>query len=80
MEPKHPSPAPVADPTTDVAEELALLMGDTGGLNETMGGYRIKIFHARAFPWDDVMKLLTYRGFRVYVTNHKADLYIEAMP
>jgi hypothetical protein len=78
MSPK--SPAPIVQTTTDVAEELRFLMGDMGGLNETMGGYRIKVYHTRAFPWDEVFKLLLFRGFRVYVTNHKADIYIEAMP
>ena len=32
------------NPTRDVAEELTYLMGDTGGLNEAMGGYRIKVY------------------------------------
>jgi hypothetical protein len=64
----------------DVGEQLNLIMGDTGILNAASGGYRIKVFHTRAFPWDEVFKLLLYRGFKVYVNNHKADLYIEAMP
>ena len=71
---------PVINPSADVTQELQHLMGDTGGLNESMGGYRIKVYHTRAFPWDDVFKTLLYRDFRVYVTRHKADIYIEAMP
>ena len=71
---------PVTNPTADVAEHLIYLMGDTGTLNELMGGYRLKVFHTRAFPWDEVFKALLYRDFRVYVTRHKADIYIEALP
>ena len=71
---------PVRNPTVDVADELRYLIGETGELQDAMGGYRIKIFHTRAFPWDDVFKTLLYRGFKVYVTNHKADLFIEAQP
>jgi hypothetical protein len=70
----------VGNPTRDVAQELTFLMGDTGGLNEAMGGYRIKVYHTRAFPWDEVFKALLYRDFKVYVTRHKADIYIEARP
>jgi len=71
---------PVQNPAGDVSEELTNLMGDTGGLNEVMGGYRIKVYHTRAFPWDEVFKVLLYRDFKVYVTRHKADIYIEAQP
>ena len=71
---------PVSNPTVDVSEQLRYLMGETGGLNEALGGYRIKVFHTRAFPWDEVFKTLLFRDFKVYVTRHKADLYIEAMP
>lgn len=71
---------PVTNPSVDVAEQLKLIIGETGGLNEAAGGYRIKVFHAGAFPWDEVFKTLLYRDFKVYVTRHKADLYIEATP
>ena len=64
----------------DVSEQLTYLMGDTGAINEAYGGYRIKVYHTRAFPWDEVFKLLLYRDFKVYVTRHKADIYIEAKP
>lgn len=70
----------MTDPTRDVSEELKWLMADTGDLHPFMGGYKIKIFHTRGFPWDDVMKALLYRNFKVYVTRHKADLFIEATP
>ena len=43
---------PVTNPTMDVGQILAELMGDTGGLQEAMGGYRIKIYHTGAFPSD----------------------------
>ncbi len=72
--------APVEHPTMDVGEQLTYLIGDTGVMNAAMGGYRIKVYHTRGFPWDDVFKLLLYRGFKVYVNNHKADLYIDATP
>ena len=77
--PTKPTPA-VYNPGADLAQHLHYLIGETGSINEAMGGYRIKVFHTRAFPWDDVFKTLLYRDFRVYVTRHKADLYIEATP
>jgi hypothetical protein len=66
------------NPDGDVAEALRFMMGDTGELGESMGGFRIKVFHGRAFPWDQVFKTLLYRDFKVYVTRHKADVIIEA--
>ena len=71
---------PVINPGVDVGDELNYLIADTGGLEELMGGYRIKVFHTRAFPWDEVFKVLLLRDFKVYVTRHKADIYIEAQP
>ena len=71
---------PATHPTIDLGEQLRFLIGETGGLNEAHGGYRIKVFHTRAFPWDEVFKALLYRDFKVYVTRHKADIYIEATP
>ena len=76
-EPKTP---PVINPSVDLSQHLAYLIGETGGLQEMMGGYKIKVFHTRMFPWDDVFKTLLYRDFKVYVTRHKADLFIEAQP
>ena len=76
----HDKTYPVTNPSGDVAQELIDLMGDMGSLNESMGGFRIKVYHARAFPWDEVFKILLYRDFKVYVTRHKADIYIEAAP
>ena len=69
---------PVTNPGVDVAELLRFTMGDTGDLQERMGGFRIKIYHARAFPWDQVLRALLYRDFRVSVTRNKADIFIEA--
>ena len=60
--------------------ELIERIGETGSINEAMGGYRIKVFHTRAFPWDEVFKVLLFRDFKVYVGRKKADLFIEAMP
>ena len=73
-------PPPVINPTVDVGEELKRLMGETGALIDSMGAFKIKVYHTRMFPWDDVFKTLLYRDFQVYVTRHKADLYIEAKP
>lgn len=70
--------SPAADPTVDVAQELVRLVGDTGSVQNVMSGFRIHVAHTRAFPWDEVFKLLLYRGFTVDVTNQKADLFIEA--
>jgi hypothetical protein len=71
---------PVITPTVDVANELRFLIGETGVVTDQMGGYKIKIFHTRAFPWDEVFKTLVYRDFQAWVTHHKADLFIEAKP
>ena len=72
------NPSPDANLAVDLGESLAYLIGDTGALQESLGGFKIKIFHSRAFPWGEVVKALLYRDFRVYVTRHKADIYIEA--
>ena len=71
---------PVTNPSVDVGEYLAHVLGETGTLQEAMGGYRIAVHHAGAFPWDEVFKTLLYRDFKVYVTRRKADLFIEAQP
>ena len=70
---------PVTGPASDVADQLTFLAGETGGLVESAPGtYKLKIYHTRAFPWDDVFKALIYRGYKVRVTAQKADLFIEA--
>ncbi len=70
--------SPDADPGVDVAEKLRYLMGDTGGLHESLGGFKIEVFHTRAFPWAGVFKVLLDQNFRVYITRRKADVRIEA--
>jgi hypothetical protein len=62
--------APVTNPNVDVGEILGYLVADTGVVQESMGG----------FPWDDVFKALLYRDFRVHLSRHKADIFIEAVP
>ncbi len=71
---------PVLFPTRDVGDEIAWLIAETGEIHPLMGGYKIKVFHTRGFPWDDVFKALLFRDFKVYVTRHKADFFIEAQP
>jgi hypothetical protein len=71
---------PLINPTVDVAQQLQWVIGDTGTVMDSMGAFRIKVFHARMFPWDEVFKLLLYRDFKVDVTRHKADFFIEARP
>ncbi len=66
-------------PPLDLAERLVYLIGDRGVMKEQMGGFKIKVVHPRGFPWPEVFKILVFRGFRVYVTLHKTDLYIEAL-
>jgi len=68
----------VTNPSVDLAESLIHLMGDTGGLQEVMGGFKIKVYHLQAFPWGEVVRQLLYRDFKVYMTRHKADIFIEA--
>ena len=70
---------PVTNPDADMGDQLRYLMGETGELIESgAAAYKLKIFHTRAFPWDDVFKHLLYRGYKVSVSSHKADLFIEA--
>ena len=71
---------PVISPDVDLPAHLRHLVGETGILDESMGGYRIKICHARMFPWDDVIKALVYRDYKIYIAHHKADVYLEAQP
>lgn len=71
---------PVTDPAVDVAEALARLVGDTGSVQDVMGAFHIKVHHVGMFPWGDVFKTLLYRDFKVDVTRHKADIYIQARP
>ena len=77
---EQPKVPPVTNPAVDLGEILRYLVGETGVVQELMGGFKIKIFHTRGFPWDDVFKALLYRDFRVFVTRHKADIFIEANP
>lgn len=70
---------PVTNPNADMGDQLRYLVGETGDLIESgVTTYKVKVFHTRAFPWDDVFKHLLYRGYKVSVTSHKADLFIEA--
>jgi hypothetical protein len=74
-----PSIPPVTNPQAEMVDQLAYLMGETGGIVESsVTSYKLKVYHTRAFPWDDVFKNLLYRGYKVAVTSHKADLFIEA--
>lgn len=70
----------MAEKVREPKEELIWLIGDTGEVHEWLGGFKVKVYHSRSFPWDDVFKALLYREFKVYVTRHKADLFIEAVP
>jgi len=74
----QPNPSPDANHAVDLGESLAYLMGDTGAVQESLGGFKIKIYHSRAFPWGEVVKALLYRNFRVSLTRSKADIFIEA--
>ena len=77
--PNKPLP-PVATAKLDLSVVLEELVWQSGSVQESYGGFRIKVLHTRAFPWPEVFKELLYRGFRVDVTRHKADLFIEARP
>jgi uncharacterized membrane protein len=70
---------PTGPAGVDVAPRLSYLMGDTGGLRESMGGFRIEVYHTTAFPWAGVFKILLDHQFRVSVTRRKADVIIEAL-
>jgi len=71
---------PVTNPNADVVELLRHLVGDTGGIEDRLLGYRIEVYHTRAFPWDEVFKALLFRDYKVFVSRYKADLFIDAMP
>ena len=68
----------MAVPTANVEKELTRIVGDMGFDEQASDAYRIKVAHSRAYPWDDVFKQLLYRDYKVEITNHKADLIIEA--
>ncbi len=68
----------VIDPNIDVGQELARLVGQAGSIENVMGGFRIKVLSTRGFPWEDVVRLLLYRDFKVDVRLQKPDLLIEA--
>jgi hypothetical protein len=70
---------PVISPTADIAPKLEFLIRETGGMEDApAGAFKVKVFHTAAFPWEEVFKLLLYRGYKVNVTAHKADLFVEA--
>lgn len=71
---------PLMSAKIDVSTVLAELVRHSGAVQEAYGGFRIKVLHSRAFPWPEVFKELLFRNFRVDVTRHKADLFIEARP
>ena len=66
-------------PSINLAQSLEDLLGDMGGVQELEGGFKIKVYHTGAFPWETVFKMLLYRNYKVRVTHQKADIYIEAL-
>ncbi len=71
---------PVINPTVDVGELLSEVIGDTGAVQSFLGGYRIRVFHTGAFPWEEAVKVLVFRDFKIYITRKKAEIVIEAQP
>ena len=79
--PSKPDTTPtVVTAHLDISQVLARLVHNTGLLQDTFGGFRIKVLHTGAFPWAAVFKELLYRNFRVDVTRQKAEIFIEARP
>ena len=86
-QPASPSPQPasskkippVMNPTVDLSVLLSTIIGETGNTQDVAGGFRIAVMHTTSFPWDEIFKELLYRDFKVAVTRHKADLFIEAI-
>jgi hypothetical protein len=72
------TPAPTM-PSINLAQSLEDLLGDMANVQELPEGFKIKVYHTRAFPWDDVFKMLLYRDYKVNVSRRKADIYIEAL-
>jgi hypothetical protein len=70
------SPEPSSE--LSLIHQLQLLVSETAGIESTPTGLRLKIFHMRAFPWDDVAKTLLYRNYTVLIVRKKADFFIEA--
>ena len=66
-------------PINKIADDLRNLLGDMANVQELPEGFKIKVYHTRAFPWDDVFKMLLYRDYKVNVSRRKADIYIEAL-
>ena len=62
---------PVTNPGIDVGESLAYLMGDTGGVQESLGGFKIKVYHTKAFPWGEVFKWLANETNKQVIATYK---------
>lgn len=77
--PPSNNPSSQQDPQSmDLAEKIVYVMGDTGSLQEQLGGFKLRVIHERSFPWADVFKIFLVRGFAVDVTMSKTGLFIEA--
>jgi hypothetical protein len=69
----------VIDPEVEVSIVIRDLVGHMGDVDEIPGGFKIKIHHGGSFQWFELFKALLYRDFKVNVTRHKAELFIEAV-
>jgi hypothetical protein len=68
----------VIDPDVEIGVVVRDIVGHMGAVEEIGGGFKIKVHHGGAFPWDELFKALLYRDYKVAVTRHKAELFVEA--
>ena len=69
----------VTDPDVEVGIVIRDIVGHMGAVEQSDTGFKIKVHHGGAFPWDELFKALLYRDYKVAVTRHKAELYVEAV-
>ena len=69
----------VIDPDVEIGIVIRDIVGHMGAVEITGGAFRIKVHHGGSFPWDALFKALLYRDYKVTLTRHKADIFIEAM-
>ena len=69
----------VVDPDVEIGIVIRDIIGHMGAVEEHAGAFKIKVHHGGSFPWDSLFKALLYRDYKVTMTRHKAEIFIEAM-
>ncbi len=69
----------VVDPDVEIGIVIRDIVGHMGAVEENGGAFKIKVHHGGSFPWDSLFKALLYRDYKVTITRHKAEIFIEAV-